>query len=362
VLSRPTLERRSRLFSPVHSTVQDYTLIERVKAAAMHTWRQRVLLALLNGYIFVYYGEFVFGATPDREGMHALDLLLTWAVYSLGAYLFLCLVACFRARRWEAVFLAGACFGWWIEGIIVQTTYGSAATPFPFSISFTGLAWHALLDVLIGWYWVRRLLAQNNVAKTLGAAAAIGAFYGVWAIFWWTEPPAPMQALLEGGQTGLLFWRFFGFALLSTALLVVAYWLAHRITPADFVPTHMELGLLGGLTLLYFVAVTIPAAPRALWVLPPLLGLTLWALARNRKHEDRADAIVAWRAPVQIANYLGLFMIPLVAALIYLGALALNLRLYTNLPIFVLSTLAGLALWILSVYRLLRLRAAPDIK
>ena len=102
---------------------------------------KRVLIGLTTGYIIVYYGELVFRATPEREGMTVGSIIITWLAYSVMAYVFLCVVSVFQVRNVWAVFLAGAFYGWCEEGIVVQTMYGTADGPFPLSISFTGLAW-----------------------------------------------------------------------------------------------------------------------------------------------------------------------------------------------------------------------------
>ena len=148
--------------------------------------------------------------------MDAGGLLAVWLAYSLFAYPLLCVASLFKVRNPWAVFLAGAFYGWFEEGIMVQTMYGSDAGPFPASISFTGLAWHALIGVWIGWYLMRRVLAQNNYFKTLLLASAIGLFYGCWSIFWWNEPPPPMKVLIDAGQKDVLFSHFAMFAFGAT--------------------------------------------------------------------------------------------------------------------------------------------------
>ena len=158
---------------------------------------KRVAVALCSGYIIVYYGEFVFWATPDREGLDAVGIIAVWLAYSVFAYLFLSVASLFKVRAPWAVFLAGAFYGWLEEGIVVQTMYGTNDGPFPASISFTGLAWHALIDVWIGWYLLRRILAQNKYLKTIALACGVGLFYGFRAIFWWNEAPPPMKVLLD---------------------------------------------------------------------------------------------------------------------------------------------------------------------
>jgi len=140
----------------------------------MNDFLKRMLIGLTTGYIIVYYGELVFWATPEREGMTAGSIIITWLAYSVMAYVFLCVVSVFKVRNVWAVFLAGAFYGWFEEGIVVQTMYRSADGPFPMSISFTGHAWHALIGVFVGWYLVRRALVEDGFLKTIGLASVIG--------------------------------------------------------------------------------------------------------------------------------------------------------------------------------------------
>ena len=229
----------------------------------MKNFMRRIGLGLSTGYIFCYFGELMFWSTPDREGMSVPAVAMTWLVYSVFAYVFLCVVSVFRVRTLCSVFLAGAFFGWYEEGIFVQTMYGSPDGPFPMSISFTGLAWHALIDVCVGWYLVRMTLTQRRTLRTAGLAIAIGLFYGLWAIWWWNEPPEPMRLLLEAGRTDIVFVHFSLFVLSTTGVLILAYWLHNRLARFGFKPTKCELWGLGALTMVYFAGVTVPAAPKS---------------------------------------------------------------------------------------------------
>jgi hypothetical protein len=315
----------------------------------MLSFFQRVAIALSTGYIIVYFGEFMFWATPDREGMDLGGMAAVWVLYSIMAYPFLCVVSYFRVRDPWAVFLAGAFYGWFEEGLVVQTTYGTPNTPYPMSISFTALAWHAPIDVFVGWYLVRRVLAENRLRTTLALASGIGLFYGLWAIFWWNEPPEPMKVLLEEGRKDVVLVHFALFVFGTTAMLTVAYWLFQRVQIIEYKPSKVELWLLGTATLLYYALVTVPAAPRALWVLPPLLAVTFWALLNIRRVETLPDAIVAYPEPVQTRNYLMLLAIPVVASAVYFVALAVDLRLATNLVFFYVATPVGAIAWLVSV-------------
>ena len=309
----------------------------------------RLWLSLATGYILFYYGEMIFWATPDREGIGFVNGAMTWLIYSIIGFAFLCVVSIFRARNFWAVFLAGACFGWFVEGIFVQTMYGIPETPFPMSISFTGLAWHTLISVVVGWFFMRKALAEVSLWPTTAVAGLLGIFYGLWAVFWWTEPPEAMASLIDAGRKDLLLFNFSVFSVVTNGFLIVAHWAYNRFASYQFRPSRIELGILGAVFLLYYAFVTVPAVPRALWVLPPLLGLTFWALHCNRQMESRPDAITAFHAPISALKYGCLLLIPGVAIVIYAVALAADASLRTNMVVYYVSSALGAALWIMSI-------------
>lgn len=105
----------------------------------------------------MYFSEFVFWARDTEDSIGGW--LFIYLVYSVVTYILLSVVTTFRVRSVWAIFLAGALYGWLIEGVIVQTMYDD----FPLQVSFTGLAWHALISVLIGWYYITNVLVQNQI-------------------------------------------------------------------------------------------------------------------------------------------------------------------------------------------------------
>jgi hypothetical protein len=315
---------------------------------------RRIFIVLMSGYIIVYYGELVFWATPEREGMTVGGIAATWLAYSLFAYVFLCVVSVFKVRGPWAIFLAGAFYGWFEEGIVVQTMYGKKDGPFPMSIAFTGLAWHALIGIFTGWYLVRRVLSENRVLKTIGLASMIGLFYGLWAISWLKEPPPQMKSLLDAGQKDILLFHFAVYTFSTTAFLILIHWLYNRVMPFVFKPSKVELWILGAATGLYFIFVTIPAAPKAVWVLPPLMAITFWTLNKNRRVESKEDAISAFQPGVQPLNYIALALIPLIATGTYFLALQTGTELRTNQFVYYCFSAVGVLLWAGSIFAVSR--------
>lgn len=268
---------------------------------------KNITLVLSAGYIFVYFSEHMFWARTRPEDLVG-EWTAVWVAYSLAAFIFLHIVTHFKVTNRWALFLAGAAFGWITEGIIVQTTYESL----PLSISWTGLAWHALITIGIGWYALRQRLTPLASFGTLKLAALIGAGYGLWAISWWLDPDGGVATLGE----------FSAFVLVTSALVTIAYWFANWSAEEPFTPNRWITRIIYGLFLLYYLFIAIPAVPVAAIILPILLGLVYFGLRKNKQNEQSDTSIINISGVAHPLNYLSLLAIPLTAILVY--ALALS--------------------------------------
>ena len=104
----------------------------------------------------------------------------------------------FKVASFSSRFLCGAVFGWVGEGVVVDTLYGNATNPFPLSISFTGLSWHALLSVGVGWHLIGNALTDERVTRTALISLAVGVGWGLWAVWW----PAELGKEVDTSVTG----------------------------------------------------------------------------------------------------------------------------------------------------------------
>jgi hypothetical protein len=305
---------------------------------------KHLALVLATGYIFVYFSEHLFWARvrPDDS---LKNWFSAWIAYSLMAFVFLHLVTHFSITERWSLFLAGAAFGWLAEGLVVQTTYESL----PLSISFTGLAWHALITVWIGWYAARKALSAPASFRTLrhgstqvfGLFAVIGACYGLWAIAWWLEPDGSTATLAE----------FSSFMLTITALVALAYGLANWGASEPFTPNRWVTRVIYGLFLLYFAFITVPAAPIAFLILPILLGLVYYSLRRHRPAEPRDTLLVTLTGRIHPLNYLAIFILPLTAIVVYAAALSMNLQWNTNWILYLITTPLGFILFAVGLFK-----------
>jgi hypothetical protein len=296
---------------------------------------KRIGLSLLLGIIFIYFSELMFWATPIHpESPLSYGILLTWLFYSLGAYIFLFLVSFFNVRTIWALFITGALYGWFIEGIVVQTTFEAL----PLSISFTGLAWHDLITVLCGWYLIRKTLQDNQIWKLIAVSIGIGLFFGIWSITWWVEEEVAVITSLRD------FALYVG---VSSLITIASYFLYDLIPLTDFKLTLVEKIFVGiGLSVWYiFIVISLPLA----LILIPLIAISILALWWNKKKEQEEDLIHVLNEKVPFYRYFILLLIPAISIGFYALALSMNLLLHTNWLIYLITTPAGFLLFIISL-------------
>ncbi|MGC9399919.1 MAG: hypothetical protein ACP5HM_12385 [Anaerolineae bacterium] len=310
---------------------------DAVDTKATSSFWNRVALAGTAGYILYCFSENFFWTRPTEE--HVGGYVAGWLLYAFLTFALFTVIHHFRARSVWALFLAGSVYGWLVEGVIMQTMYDSL----PWQLSFTGLAWHALISVLVGWWYTRRTLFENRPGKTILLAFGLGLFYGVWSLNAYVQ---------EGMITSLPVYA--RFATVSTLLLVASYVLHDRIALSAFQPGRVEVGVQVAFLGAYFIFVAVPAQPLALLILPPPLALTGVALHRNRRRETRADILVALQGRVKWWNYLLLLVVPVVAIAFYALALKVNVAQHDDLlaliPIamYVLTAGLGFGMYLIS--------------
>lgn len=305
----------------------------------MITKLKNFLFVLSTGYIFVYFSEHLFWA-HIRTDDSLTNWLSTWIAYSLMAYIFLRLVSYFRVKGIWALFLAGSIFGWLAEGVIVQTAYEDL----PLSISFTGLAWHALLTVLIGWYAVQKTLLSESIWSGIKLSSLMGLVYGFWAVTWWVEPDGRISPIPE----------FALFTFITSILVIFAFWLAHWSSSTPMKWDRWTTTVILILFVLYFLFIAVPARPIAIIILPILFGLSYWGLRQNRIIEINGSFIEILNGHIPFRNYFGLLCLPVVSTFIYTLAMLMDLKVHTNWILYLITTPLGFILFGLSLYKLQR--------
>ena len=292
---------------------------------------RKAAVVLAIGYILFFLSERVFWSFW-RPGDSLRDFVITWLAYCLMGWIFLDLVRRFKVASFPPLFLCGAVYGWVGEGVVVDTMYGDPTNPFPLSVSFTGLAWHALLSVGVGWYLLGKALTEEKPTRTAWLSLAIGLGWGLWAVWWPTE---------LGMDVDTSVWGFVSHTVLCFLPFLIAWLVLGMARPEWFQSSRFATILLWGLASVIFVAARVPARPFAALVLPPLLLVCWLALRRNALSEQSPDVLDEMLGRIRPRNVPILLLIPAAAIAAYAVFHGLGLVLPTNVLLYVITMPLG---------------------
>jgi hypothetical protein len=325
----------------------------------MQSFFNRLLFAALSAAILVVFSEKVYWYI---QGYGFLELLL---YYFFPTYVFLWAIEAFRVRRWAPLFLAAALYGFLVEGVLTPVLYEDGLLGL-FHVSYTSLAWHALVSVLFGWYWLRRLLIQGDDRRIMLWSAVFGLFWGLWSLaYWLPENLDDAELLAEGFILGK--WpvgAFAIYALLFTAALAISHLaLARGYWQASFKPSRYEIGAAWLAIIAYFIVEVVLAVPFAPVKLGALLALVFLPLWMNRQREPAGSLLAELAKPVAEKKVVLLFVMPLAAIVVYGLAFFLQpdentLRLMSALPLVWIPTIVGGILFLAAIFS--TWRAARD--
>jgi hypothetical protein len=307
---------------------------------------------LANGYILFFFSERVFWSFW-RPGDTIPEFLITWFAYCLLGWIFLDLVRRYRVASLPPLFLCGAVFGWVDEGVVVDTLYGNSTNPFPLSISFTGLSWHALLSIGVGWYLIGKVLTEEKPTRTALLSLAIGIGWGLWAVWWPSE---------LGKEANTSVWGFASHALPCSILFLLSWFVFGLARPDWFQSSRVGTIVLWGLVVAVFLAARVPARPYAALILPPLLAVCYLGLRRNARMELRPEVLDGILGRIRPRNVMTLALIPLSAVAVYALFRTLRLLVPTNLVLYVITMPLGFWFLFQSLWVVFRSKSRSRLK
>jgi hypothetical protein len=240
-------------------------------------WARSTAFVLGTGAVSWAWSEVGFWAR-FRTDDSAPGWLITWLAYSLVVAVVLRVVRRFPLRGAAGVVLVGALYGWLVEGVVAATVYG----PLPVSVVWTGVAWHGLLTVGVGWILLPRAVRRGGV-RAVGWCALVGVVWGLWSVGWWASPPEEGQVLARPELAS-----YAGFVAIVCVSAAVGYAVMHACAPrADDRPSRWTLvAVLAVLTVWWVltIVVAIPWAP----VMLALLVALVWASLRRLEMREAA--------------------------------------------------------------------------
>lgn len=300
---------------------------------------KRLLLVLSFGFILYFFSERVFWSfwKPDETFM---GTVLGVIFYSLVAYAIILIISYFKVKNIYSIFITGAIFGWLDEGLLTTTLYGIEGGPFPASISWTGLAWHALITFTLGFYLINLYVNKNQKIKLVLLSIFMGLFWSLWSIFWKSEDPSLNVTL----------WNFLIHAFVSSFLLIISFIYFNKSINKEFNPRLAEKIIIPLLLVIYFITVTYPANPTSLIILPILLVLSFLILYKNKKMES--NSMFTNKARNNQFNYIILIIIPIVASASYYLIYNFNVIFQSNLIVYYVTMPLGFIAFIYSTIKI----------
>lgn len=274
----------------------------------------RLMAVIGSAMVLLFFSEFYFlnegpvatvTAAIEEDPLQLAAVLLELVLfYVLFAYILHIALDRFHVRTLTGLFLVGALVGWATEGVYIPIVYEAV----PFSLIFPSVSWHALVDVLFGWYIIRRITRLNRVWASAGVFALTGAVWAAWATWYWPDADPAILAPLSPEM-------FAAFAFVTALLWIAGMALVDRFAVGDFAASRAEISTVllltfgfGGLMLVTFLPFSL--------VLPPLVALVVWVLRRgDAGTQNRLAPLYATRPAWW--NYPLALLVPLVAALIY---------------------------------------------
>jgi hypothetical protein len=288
--------------------------------------RRYWLAAAALGLAATWGSENLFWSAPPAD-LSAVGLTLTWVAYSLCAAAALSAVLWSGLQGWRAALLGGALLGWLIEGVVVATMYDA----FPFQVVWTPMAWHALVTG-VGVVGVGRMAGRWSTARMAAAWAGLGAWAGLFALWWPLERddlPIGWAAVAQlGGYLVLL-----GLAVPAGQLTLDRLGSLTAPSRRALLVAPVLLGLLWLLRVAF--------APSPLYVaLPVVLLPTLWVMRRlgsPGRPLELGAAATPWK-------HLLFLLTPAVATLVATVGWTVTDGVPTNAPVALGGCLA--ALWL----------------
>jgi hypothetical protein len=192
--------------------------------------------------------------------------------YTLFTYPMLALLSYYNVRTLSGLLLAGAVFGWATEGSTIPVIYEAI----PVSFVFPSIGWHALIDVLVGWYFVRLGMRRLGVGGSGAMFIVLGAFWGAWATWFWGGSEADGLAPLSPADFALV-------AAVSSGFWLLGLVLADRFASVEFRVSKWEVWVIGLIYLVLVPLIAFPYLPYSALIIP-VTGLTIFALWRGRNH------------------------------------------------------------------------------
>ena len=307
--------------------------------------RNNLAVVISSSYILLFSSEYFF--VNEEPSFSLIDLLTKdpaalfalvefTLFYGIPTYFMLMVIESFALGDIYSLFLAASLYGWILEGAIISQMYEAL----PWSISWTPLGWHGLVDVLFVWYFIPRVLRRYPLGYCFLLFSCMGLFWGTWACWFWKEGSHRIAA------PDFLLFTFFTSTVLALAFLVLDR------TQARFRTSKRERLVISAFVLSIIFLQSIPDAFLPIILLLPLCSLSIFILWKGEAPKN--EKILPSKSVITPkAKLLTLLALPSCASLTYYFHFN-NFRILPLLEVLPpLLLLAGFLVYLIAAMKLL---------
>lgn len=278
-----------------------------------------------RGFAFVFLSALIMVTASERVYWYLGGATLESIFAIAGFYLIPTLAGLWAlgsgpSNRIHQVILAGAIFGFVVEGVLTTVVYEDGALPVMAAL-FVG--WHGLLSVVSFWFLARKWLLERRRRALIIGSTFMGLLWGIWSIVY-TNPDA-----LEDFEESFAVMGprdFAIYAMIIGAVFAAAHWLIGYVWPEQWSPSRWGRR---GIVILLAGYASLAVMPAVIWApikFAILVGGTLWLLRRSRvRTAGEPSVMAALQGHPALRDVAMLMIMPVVAAVTYAGMWWLDL-------------------------------------
>ncbi len=317
-----------------------------------------------KGFAFIFLSSLLVVTASERVywylgGVGFEQNIVIALFYMIPTLALLWVVGSGGSTQLHQMILAGAVFGFVVEGVLTTVVYEDGPLPIMAAL-FVG--WHGLLSVVAFWFLARKWLLERRRGRLAIGAALVGLYWGIWSIAY-LAPDALSDfeedfAVMEPSEFAL-------YALVVGAVFAAAHWLIGYVWPQQWRPGVWGRRGIVALLVAYAALAVLPTVPWAPIKFAILVGGSLWLLRRSREREPgQPSAIASLQGQVALLDTTVLLIGPLVAAAAYASVWSLEPSAETAESIFTLFSMsqmiAGLIAFVWAARRSLQRSRVAD--
>lgn len=266
-------------------------------------------------------------------------------LYGLYGYGMFTLLQYFKVTNFAAFFIAACVFGFLAEGALIGILYEALL----FSLIWTSISWHALITVVLFFYFFRKKLLWGNFKEMIIYNSLLWAFLWLWGSHSWSASEDALGEVLFNWVAPELYIKQFVFGYLLFILWHLLYDYAAKYVGNNI--WNKEFYSIWGLIVITFL----------IWngflyfPISLLLPILIWGcitLLRKTKN-DEVLYIKSIEKNITITRYLFTLCIPVFASMVYILFYSYDIALEMNAIYFVFGGIISLYILGKSAYILI---------